>query len=500
VKREFVQGRLALNTPPIPVSALAYPQGYRGLTAFHKYWGKKPLECLGFLIEKLTEPTDIVLDPFLGSGLLTREVIERRRRFIGIDINPISIELAKLTLSLPTSSDLHIAFANLEKCVRPKIEDSYRLRDGQVATHYLWDNCDLKAVWIAGRNGRKRIELSPTEEMMQQALRYSSYRIRFLREIQLYQNSRINATPQLKLGDLFSGRALRNIDLLIEFITSQRSHLRRALMLTLTAASGQMSKMVFVINNRGKTKGPSNSRTEVGSWVIGYWRPSTHFEINVWNCYMNRAKRLIQSESRLNSERDFKASEDVEDVYSRCVEVALINDDARKALSRIPDESIKLVLTDPPHSDRIPYLELSEMWNAFLGKRPDFSHEIVVSNARERKKDKQVYGNDMLGVLSEVFRVLVPSGYLALLFNARDDTSWSYLNDLSERLPYVNFCGCFPLAYSAGSVVQDNRVGALRNDYVLVYQKRRRADRGDHLPRSMHSIPGWTDVFPRNKM
>ena len=57
---------------------------------------------------------------------------------------------------------------------------------------------------------------------------------------------------------------------------------------TLTASVGQMSNMVFAITSRGKTTGATAGRTEVGSWVIGYWRPTVHFEINVWNCFESK--------------------------------------------------------------------------------------------------------------------------------------------------------------------------------------------------------------------
>jgi DNA modification methylase len=49
---------------------LITPQGYRGLAAFHKYWGKKPVEYWTYLIENLTREKEVVLDPFLGSGLV----------------------------------------------------------------------------------------------------------------------------------------------------------------------------------------------------------------------------------------------------------------------------------------------------------------------------------------------------------------------------------------------------------------------------------------------
>ena len=42
-----------------------------------------------------------------------------------------------------------------------------------------------------------------------------------------------------------------------------------------------MTRMVFAVTGRGKTKGEAAEKVEVGSWVIGYWRPRLHFEVNV---------------------------------------------------------------------------------------------------------------------------------------------------------------------------------------------------------------------------
>src|SRR5579884_4242030 len=97
------------------------PAGYTGLAAFHKYWGKKPLEYLSFLIETLSEPGDLVADPFLGSGLVGPEALRRRRRFIGIDLNPISMEMARLAVDLPSREEYEEAFARVEAQARGPI-------------------------------------------------------------------------------------------------------------------------------------------------------------------------------------------------------------------------------------------------------------------------------------------------------------------------------------------------------------------------------------------
>jgi len=474
------------------------PKGYTGLSAFHKYWGKKPLEYLGFLIELLSKKGDIVLDPFLGSGLLARETASRSRRFIGIDINPISIELANLIIELPSPENLSKTFSELEASTKQIIEESYKLEDGRIATHYLWDNYDLKSIWIAGGRGFKRQELSPTEFDLKKFTEYENYESHNVRSLKLFQNSRINTSESIIVKDLFTGRALRNIDILIDCISEFPKSIQRPLLLALTSGSGQMSQMVFAITGRGKTKGKPNGRIEVGSWVIGYWRPPFHFEINVWNCYASRIRRLLKACKEFSHINSFSSTANISSLIEGNAIVSLINNDARKILDDIPTNSIALVITDPPHSDRIPYLELSELWNSILGKHPDFSQEIIISNAIGREKNREKYISDMSEIMINIFRVLKNGGYLAILFNSRDDKSWYYLSKSTTTSSSIKYCGCFPMNYSAGSVVQDNRSGSLKHDYVLIYQKSSCSEDNTQLPTEITTISGWSNGFPKN--
>ena len=132
------------------------PEGYKGLAAFHKYWGKKPTECWEFLIHELTNEGDLVVDPFLGSGLIAREALDLKRKFIGIDINPLSIELSKLLVNLPSSYEYENVLAHLQRDVKPLIDESYQLENGQFATHYLWQHTELTKVWHRGGERKKQ--------------------------------------------------------------------------------------------------------------------------------------------------------------------------------------------------------------------------------------------------------------------------------------------------------------------------------------------------------
>jgi SAM-dependent methyltransferase len=483
---------------PVSISEMTTPTGYTGLAAFHKYWGKKPTECLGFLIEKLTTEYDLILDPFVGSGLLARECAIRQRRFIGIDINPFSIELANLISDLPSFDEYTKAINKLEHSARLAIDESYCLSDRRTATHHLWDKTILKEIWIAGQGRNGREVFVPSQHDIQQASKYADYTSRLIRPLGFFQNRRINTNPTLGLSDLFTGRALRNIDILLQYIHSTSGVLRRALLLTLTASIGQMSNMVFAITGRGKRDGTPSDKVEVGSWVIGYWRPPLHFEINVWNCFQRRAHKLSTILRELGGPRSFHPVKKARQVLQENAMMALVNDDSIHAMREMPNDSVSLVLTDPPHSDRIPYLELSELWNAILGVNADFSSEIVVSNARERSKTKAEYNRQMKCLLSEIERVLKPAGLLALLFNARDAESWDAIAG-AEMQGSLSFLGCFPMSYSANSVVQDNRDGAMKSDFVLLYIKKGTTKRIAEIEREIEMIPGWSSKFPKKE-
>jgi 16S rRNA G966 N2-methylase RsmD len=51
------------------------------------------------LIESLTDPGDLVVDPFLGSGTTAAAAVKLGRRFIGCDINPGAVAVAQERLA-----------------------------------------------------------------------------------------------------------------------------------------------------------------------------------------------------------------------------------------------------------------------------------------------------------------------------------------------------------------------------------------------------------------
>ncbi|MBO9320209.1 MAG: hypothetical protein J7460_14450 [Chloroflexus sp.] len=474
---------------------LARPSAYRGLYAFHKYWGKKPSEPVRYLIQNVSPKHGLVVDPFLGSGVSAVEALQLKRRFIGVDINPVAVRIARLLVSPPSVNVIKEAFARVASHVRDAIIETYTTARKKTATHYIWRNGTMEMVWLTSGEKRGRVELPPDKHDLALSECFAAYQPQRLREPRFFTNSRINSSPSLTLKDLFTGRALRNIELLLAVIDDLPEVMQEPMRLSLTAAIGQMSKMVFAITSRGKTTGASSSRMEVGSWVIGYWRPEQHFEVNVWNCFERRVQKLIKAVAESESARVSAKEGTLSAVCTGYTDYALLAGDCLALLPQIPDKSVDLLITDPPHSDRIPYLELSEIWNVILGEEPSFELEIVVSNAKERAKTLHGYNQAMSQFLEIVSHKLSSSGFLVLFFNARTKESWKFLNNFVVRANEADiaYCGCFPLIYSAASVVQDNREGALRTDYGLVFA------RTVNAAYPLADIPGWMFTLPTPK-
>lgn len=77
------------------IKAKSHPSHY----LMHKYWGRKAHNVVADYIINYTEEGDVVLDPFMGSGIVPIEAIKHGRKGVGVDINPMSKFIAENTVS-----------------------------------------------------------------------------------------------------------------------------------------------------------------------------------------------------------------------------------------------------------------------------------------------------------------------------------------------------------------------------------------------------------------
>ena len=88
------------------ITAETHPSHYM----MHKYWGRKPHNVVRDYILNFTKPGEVVLDPFMGSGVVVIESIKNDRKAIGVDLNPMACFITKNTISRVDIEDFEKTF------------------------------------------------------------------------------------------------------------------------------------------------------------------------------------------------------------------------------------------------------------------------------------------------------------------------------------------------------------------------------------------------------
>ncbi len=484
-----------------------HAESYKGLYAMHKYWGKKPFNIMADFVKKYTNEGEIVLDPFCGSGVSVSEAVFNGRKGVGIDINPSSILITKNIITTFSSKRILEEFNLIEASVKNKIQELYFVkRDGYKyeGQNFLWENGELTEIRYSN-GSRKRHVVEPEKEDIQRATKISYESISdFFPNQNFLHNSRINAKRDKKVSDLFTPRNLYALSLIFSEIEKIKDvDICDFFKFCFTASIGQASKMVFVIKRRNKTKSnktvTQSKKKEVGSWVIGYWMPKDFFENNAWTCFENRFKKILKAK---REQEKLKQNYIIADDFSSLRQsdnFLLVKQPSQDYLKTLPEGSIDYILTDPPHGNRIPYLELSLMWNSWLKENAEFEKEVVVSESKDRQKDKRDYNRLMFEVFSESFRVLKTNGHLSFMFNSLDDDAWKSSIEMFRKIGY-KLEVIETLGYSANSVVQDNRKNGLQTDFIITYSKPNTPEKVKELEIiKISEDPNWLDKISKFK-
>jgi hypothetical protein len=156
--------------------------------------------------------------------------------------------------------------------------------------------------------------------------------------------------------------------------------------------------------------------------------------------------------------------------------VEVVNASSRNL--ELENGTVDYVFTDPPFGDYIPYGELNQVNELWLGATTDRSQEVVVSAAQG--KDIDTYGDLMRDVFREVARVLAIDGCATVVFHSAKAAVWLALTGafgdagLSVRAASV-------LAKSQPSFKQVVSTVSTKGDPLILLDKRVQGHRGDSI-------------------
>jgi len=103
----------------------------------------------------------------------------------------------------------------------------------------------------------------------------------------------------------------------------------------------------------------------------------------------------------------------------------------------IPDTSIDYIFTDPPFGSNIFYSDLNFLWESWLGCMTDEKKEAVVHVKHKDKNTLSDYKRLMTESLQEMYRVLKPNHWATLIFSNSDDDVWAAIQEAAQIAGFV---------------------------------------------------------------
>lgn len=111
------------------------------------------------------------------------------------------------------------------------------------------------------------------------------------------------------------------------------------------------------------------------------------------------------------------------------------------AQTDLPDESIDLIVTDPPYMDNVHYAELADFFHAWLqAMHPYAGYPNTVTTRRHgevQHADPEQFGKAIEAVWTECARVLKPGGLLAFTFHQARISGWVHVIESLRRSGFV---------------------------------------------------------------
>ena len=334
--------RASLQLEPITRRIPAQRQGAKRHYGVHPYFTRRPANVVRAYIKHFTHAGDFVLDPFGGSGVTAIEAMLANRHGIHNDINPLANFIA--TQIADTSYD-----------------DTMYIRQalGEVQTQCM---AQLKRI------------PSMTEAEVSRALP----RVRLPENIELPRNSDAE-----RFYDLFSPKQLLALAWLKEAIDNiSDAPARGALLLAWSATLGKLNRTFLSARGRLESRGGSSIFS-----IYRYKLAGAVVELPAWEVFHERVINVIDGKREvLRQRRLWESTGGWQGTFeAHCLDIA----DLPAAIGR----KVDYIFTDPPYGGHIAYLDLSILWNHWLGFRvpmSDREKEIIVGGELRLTEDHYI--------------------------------------------------------------------------------------------------------------
>ena len=405
----------------------------------HKYWARKPHNVVSEYIKNYTKKGDIVLDPFCGSGPTPIEAIKLERKGIGIDLNPISTFVTRMTAMPADISLIKKTFDEFKASCKNEINELYKTKCkkcGKIAITLatIWNREKAEPIELRYYCGgcKQRNAKKPDDEDLRLIKKIEKMDIPYWHpKTRLAYNGEDfkegTHLPEVDSVDkLFTKRNLISLSILfnqIEKIKEQK--IKEFFRFAFTSMSHLASRMCPVAKPGGKGHWSKFSATSFWS-QHRYYLPIISMESNAWMLFdssVNGAQGIIEGKTDSNNQiKCYKEAKKFEDLNNGA-NLFLKTHNALELTQIIPKNSVDYVFTDPPYGGAVQYFELSALWASWLKIELNSKDEVTINNQQD--KDFNYYHKMLTAAFKQVYDVLKSGKYMTVTFHSTDIKVWT---------------------------------------------------------------------------
>jgi 16S rRNA G966 N2-methylase RsmD len=346
----------------------------------HGYFTKQSWNIVAEYIKNFSKPGDLILDPFGGSGITAVEAMMNNRNAINIDLNPMAVFMVQSLVAPIKISELAVAFDRIKKEFLKKE--------------------------------------SKTKKEIADALKKYPYPKGFV----LPKGSDVSTIEKL-----FSNKQLADLALLKSIILKEKDKNTRNSCLLAFSSSINKHNLTF---HYSSSVGGGNSAPFL---YYRYRIAPQPGERSLIETFENKLKNVMSAKKEMSYHINENTIENIKIVKGTATD-----------LSWIPKESVDYIYTDPPYGKKIPYLDLSTMWNAWLDlevTESDYTQEAIEGG--ENHKTKKQYNNLIAQSIKEMYRVLKYDRWMSFVFAHKDPEFWHLIIDTAESCGF-EYIGAVP--------------------------------------------------------
>lgn len=314
---------------PLPEEIIVRKQAAKRHFGVHGYFTKQVWNVVAEYIKNFSKPGDLILDPFGGSGVTAVEAMMNDRRTINIDLNPLSIFMVQSLIAPVKTDELINAFENIKK--------SYEKHE------------------------------PTTDEEIEKALNKYPYP---------KGQSLPKGSDVAVVEELFTSKQLAQLAFLKSLIKKEpNENIQKSLLLAFSSTVSKINKTYHNSSSRDENAG--------NAAAFAYYRyrvAKETIDLNVLSTFQTKFKKLLNAKKEMLSK-----------INQHTINNAQIIKGTATDLSFIPKETVDYIYTDPPYGKKIPYLDLSVMWNAWLDldvTTKDYEQEAIEGGEHNKSKDE----------------------------------------------------------------------------------------------------------------